>query len=63
MRKRNDFARKASLFTMNGLVDPRMLAGYEKKTATKSSHVQFNLANSLKRMVESIVGRMKNEPA
>lgn len=35
MQVNNDFFRKASLFTMNGMADPRMMPGY--KTDTKST--------------------------
>ncbi|HPM31308.1 MAG TPA: hypothetical protein PLJ60_13315 [Chryseolinea sp.] len=63
MKTRNDFARQASLYTMNGLIDPRILAGYEKTTASASSPIQFSLPNNLKRLMENIVVRIKNEPA
>jgi hypothetical protein len=46
METQNDFFRKASLFTMNGLSDPRMMPGYvksENKKRTNDISILFRI--------------------
>ncbi len=62
MKTSKDVIRQASLFTMGGLIDPRLMPGYEKSV---SKPVQdFPLLNGLRKSIDSITGRkMNNEPA
>ncbi len=66
MKTSKDVIRQASLFTMGGLIDPRLMPGYEKSVSkSKPESVQdFSLLNSLRKSIESITGRkINNEPA
>ncbi len=56
MEAQNDFFRKASLFTMNGLVDPRMMPGYESKSKSKSS--DLSLLFRIRIAMHTLVGKM-----
>ncbi|MEO7992081.1 MAG: hypothetical protein ABI663_21190 [Chryseolinea sp.] len=66
MKTSKDVIRQASLFTMGGLIDPRLMPDYEKsvsKSESKSVH-DHSVLNRLRKSIESITGRkINNEPA
>jgi hypothetical protein len=49
MKTSNDFIRQASRYTMNGLIDPRLLPGYKPST-----EVGFNVLAGFQKMIERI---------
>lgn len=57
MGAQNDFFRNASLFTMNGLVDPRMMSGYVKKKSKKNTE-DIGLLFRIRLAMHALVGKM-----
>ena len=59
MSTRNDIVRKASMFTMNGLVDPRLMPGtVVRKTTDRPEHSKPDVFGVLRAMVQRLFGRM-----
>jgi hypothetical protein len=57
MKTQNEFYRNASLFTMNGLVDPRMMPGYVK-SGTKNNTDEINLLFRIRIAMHALVGKL-----
>lgn len=57
MKSQNEFFRNASLFTMNGLVDPRMMPGYVK-SETKKNTDEINLLFRIRIAMHWFVGKL-----
>jgi hypothetical protein len=57
MESQNDIYRNASLFTMNGLVDPRMMPGYVKSKSKKGAN-DISLLFRIRIAMHSFVGKL-----
>ncbi len=57
METQNDLYRNASLFTMNGLVDPRMMPGYVKSGSKKDAN-DISLLLRIRIAMHSFVGKL-----
>jgi hypothetical protein len=57
MKSQNDILRRASLFTMNGLVDPRMMPGYVK-SETKNNPNDISLLFRIRIAMHTFVGKL-----
>jgi hypothetical protein len=57
METQNEFFRKASLFTMNGLIDPRMMPGYVKSESKKRTD-DISLLFRIRIAMHSFVGKL-----
>ncbi len=63
MTPSKDMIRQASLYTMGGLIDPRLMQGYESPN-TKPGAKSFNFLNVLRKTLEGFTGgKVSNEPA
>lgn len=60
MELQNDFFRNASLFTMNGLVDPRMMPGYVKSVSKRSTN-DISLLFRIRIAMHSFVGKLMSK--
>ena len=56
MKTQNDTLRHASLFTMNGLVDPRMMPGYVSERKNKSNDI--SLLFRIRLAMHAFVGKL-----
>ena len=59
MTTRNDIIRKTSLYTIGGLIDPRVLPGYSKKVASSTTHSE-NYFQKLLRVIENLYHKSLN---
>ena len=55
MKTREDIIRQASIFTFNGLVDPRVIPGYVADKAKGS----VNLSDKLRRVIENLFNKFE----
>jgi len=59
MSTRNDIERKASMFTMNGLVDPRLMPGtVVHKTTSRPENSNPDAFGMWRGLVQRLFGRM-----
>jgi len=59
MSTRNDIERKASMFTMNGLVDPRLMPGtVGHKTTSRPENSNPDAFNMWRGLIQRLFGRM-----
>jgi hypothetical protein len=59
MKTREDITRQASIFTYNGLVDPRVMPGYVSNKAQSS----VNLGNKFRRVIENLFSKFEKRQA
>lgn len=59
MKTREDIIRQASIFTSNGLIDPRVMPGYVSDKAQSS----MNLGNKFRKVIESLFNKFEKRQA
>ncbi|HTJ47817.1 MAG TPA: hypothetical protein VL443_00075 [Cyclobacteriaceae bacterium] len=59
MKTREDIIRQASIFTSNGLIDPRVMPGY----VSNKTQSNMSLGNKFRRVIENLFSKFEKRQA